>query len=121
MVERKEGFRQVAVIEGVIVKNGKELEDFFKEKFDIDIQFLETIKTKPSKDSEGREIPGTGGRTDVFFAIHNKDVMKFAVPRFTIQARWLEDCVSDINNPNGIIYPEKVLDYVEWNEENIKV
>lgn len=119
MVKRKEHFNQVAVLQGVLMNNGRELEKFFTETFGIRTQFLETVITLPDKDASGNNVPDTGGRSDVLFAIHDEDVMKFAVPRFSIGARWIEDCVSDINNPNGIIYDKEVLDYVTWNEENI--
>lgn len=123
MKEIPKDFKQVAILEGVIIKENEAqvFEQFFQDKFGIKIKYLETVETLPDKNEKGEPVEGTGGRKDVFFAIHNDDVMKFAVPRFKIGARWLEDAVANINNPNGIIYPKHVLEYVTWNKENIEM
>lgn len=122
-VERKKDYTQVAIIQGTFIKEDgvQDFEDFFKTEFDTRVQYLETVLTKPDKDSDGNIIENTGGRSDVFFAIHDDDVSKFAVPRFKMGIRWIEDAVSIVNNENGIIYDKDVLSYVTWNEEYIEM
>jgi hypothetical protein len=51
-----------------------------EKEFGTRIQFLEEIETSP--DRQGAKIvEGTGGRHDLFFAVHDKDLGNFAIPR----------------------------------------
>ncbi len=114
-VERKEGFSQVCVWPATVV--GKEnVEDF--EKFMADefkgtrVQYLEEIETFPNKDEFCyNDVEGTGGRNDLFFAVHNEDISKFAVPRLVYGIRWIEDVLA---KGNYSFYPEHVFDYKTW-------
>lgn len=89
----------------------EEFEKFFLDNLQVRVQFLEQIFTKPDKGDVSGE---TGGRSDIFFALHNEDVAKFTLPRFQYDIRWLEDVVARINgyhkNP---LYPGRILDYLE--------
>jgi hypothetical protein len=117
-VERKEGFHQVAVWPGTVLGDTP-VEEFVK--FFADegyrVQYLEEIETAPDM-KNGEEVEGTGGRNDLFFAIHDEDIPKFAVPRLMMGIRWIEDAMSRVNgyheNP---IYPERVADYCGWNAD----
>ena len=81
----------------------------------VRVQYLEEIETLPDRDEDGVEDPDTGGRNDLLFAVHEDDVMEFAVPRLQIGIRWIEDAVGEWNNKNGyIIYPERVKEYRIW-------
>ena len=114
-VERKDGFRQVCVWPGTIVKDEEipDMEKFFKEKMNTRVQYLESIKTLPDKDRNGDIVSGTGNRTDVFFAVNDDDVMGFSIPRFEFGIRWIEDVLG--NEEKGCsIYPERIKGYCSW-------
>lgn len=115
--ERLPNYTQVCVIPDFIVDEDKiqEFTDQFEEIFDTRVQYLETITTKPDLvDPEN-----TGGRLDVFFAVHQDDIAKFAVRRLQFGIRWIEDVLSKANgyhlNP---IYPEYVEGYKSWNADS---
>lgn len=111
--ERKPGFRQVAICQGLLVKDAAEFESNMMEHFGVRTQFLETIYTKPDTNQWGQPIVDTGGRADVFFAIDTDDVMKFAVPRLSMGIRWIEDALAAVNGGNRL-YPERVEEYKTW-------
>lgn len=121
-VELKENFSQVCVWPGCGVLKCEEphtIEEFEKlmmERMKTRVQYLEEIETKPDTDSTGSPVPGTGGRIDLFFAVHNEDIGHFAIPRMTVGIRWIEDVLSSCNY-HSRIYPERVFDYCSWNEE----
>ena len=111
-VALKEGFRQVCVWQGTIVGQDKieEFEQFVQEELGTRVQYLEEIQTAPDM-ANGYPVEGTGGRNDVLFAVHDDDIMKFAVPRFQYGMRWLEDVYG---NGQGNLYPARVVDYMCW-------
>lgn len=116
--ELKEDFKQVCVWPACIVgeteEKQKEFESFMNEHFNVRVQYLEEIKTKPDiNHSNGTPVKGTGGRNDLFFAVHNDDVGKFAIPRLQVGIRWVEDVLSSCNY-NQPIYPERVFKYKCW-------
>lgn len=96
-------YKQLCVLEGTIVgdENVNDFETYFKEKMDVRVKYMEEIETLPTPDEEG-----TGGRNDVFFYVHNDDIMRFAVPRMLMNIRWWEDV---LGNGNGVLYPESCL------------
>jgi hypothetical protein len=107
MVVLKECFKQVCVWPGCIVgEKVTEFESFMKENFGCRIQYLEEIKTFPGDGGEG-------GRNDLFFAVHNDDIGKFAVSRLQAGIRWIEDVLST-ENYHDKIYPERVFKYKCW-------
>ena len=117
-VELKDGFKQVCVIEGLIIGRDKieEFENSIQDNFGTKAQYLEEISTFPNTDSNGNVVSGTGGRNDVFFAIHNDDIGKFSVPRLQYRIRWIEDVLAKCNYSSRI-YPERVFKYWCWPEE----
>ena len=116
-IQLKPDFKQVCVWPGCILGKSTvvEFEEFFKNDFNTRIQFLEEIKTLPDTEN-GRPVPDTGGRNDIFFAIHDEDISNFSIPRFQIGVRWIEDVLASCNYRSRI-YPERVFDYCSWNEE----
>lgn len=119
-IERKEHFDQVCVWPGCTLKDTpvEEFEQIMKEKFNVRVQFLEEIETKPDTDENNQPVPETGGRPDLFFAVHSEDIGHFAVPRLQVGIRWIEDVLASCNYHNNI-YPKRVFDYCGWNEEHL--
>lgn len=104
-VKRPAEFNQVCVWPATLVgKDAKGFEAFILRELHTRVKFLEEIVT-----TEG--CGGEGGRHDVFFAVHNDDIGKFAVPRLFYGMRWVEDC---IGNGWGEIWPERVKEYRTW-------
>lgn len=102
-----QGYTQVCVMEGTTLGDSPvdEFEKFFKDQ-NYNIKFLEEVTTLPDVE-DGRVVEGTGGRHDLFFYIHNDDIVRFAVPRLQMGIRWWEDV---LGNGHGNIYPQEVLD-----------
>ena len=96
-------FNQLCVWEGTIVGKGnaQDFEKWLMEEFNVRAKYVEEILTLPT---EG--VQGTGGRNDLFFYIHDEDIMKFAVKRLALGIRWWEDV---LGNGNGVLYPETIL------------
>ena len=101
----KKQFNQLCVLEGTLMPEGgaKELVEFFKDKFGVEVQFETQVKTLP----DTPECTETGGRNDLLFYIADKDIPKFAVPRLSMGIRWWEDV---LGNGNGKLYLEKILE-----------
>jgi len=128
-VKLKEGFEQVCIWPGCIVtdkdtseKNQdriNEFEQFMLDEFKTHVQYLEEIKTKPDYDGNHNPVEGTGKRNDLFFAVHLDDIGKFAVPRLTMNIRWIEDVLATCNYKQKI-YPTRIFKYVSWNKKEIK-
>ena len=96
-------FNQLCVWEGTLVgkEEIKSFEKFFKNEMNVRVKYMEEIETLPTPGE-----PNTGGRNDVFFYVHDDDIMKFSVPRLALGVRWWEDV---LGNGNGVLYPENVL------------
>jgi hypothetical protein len=114
----KEKFNQVCIWPGTIVnETAEEIESFckhFKDEYGIEIIYLETIVTKPNV-LDGKTVPDTGGRHDVFFAVDTSDkkFRLFCIYRLQLGIRWIEDVLSSVNYHSDI-YPERVFDYKQW-------
>ena len=108
--KEKEKFVQLCVWQGVLLEEGdvEEFTNFFKEELETRIKFAETVWTLPDME-DGKEVPDTGGRSDIFFYVHSGDIAKFAVNRFKLEGppRWWEDV---LGNGHGKIYPKEVRD-----------
>ena len=102
-----ENFRQICVWEGTDVgaDQVENFEGWLQLEFGVRGKYIEEVLTLPT---EGEE--GTGGRNDVFFRVHDEDVMKFAVPRLLVGIKWWEDV---LGNGNGVLYPENILEKYE--------
>jgi len=126
-IELKDGFSQVCIWQGcVVVDNEKEkdkkineFETFMLDNFKSRVQYLEEIKTGPDLDEQGNVITGTGGRNDLFFAVHSEDIGIFAVPRLSVGIRWIEDALA-MANYKYPLYPKRIFKYIRWNHEAIK-
>lgn len=96
-------FNQLCVWPGTLVGKDqvKDFEKFMLEDVGARVKYETEIETLPTPDEEG-----TGGRNDVFFYIHDDDIMKFAVPRLSMGIRWWEDV---LGNGGGVLYKEEVL------------
>jgi hypothetical protein len=70
-------------------------EQYFSEKFGVRIKYIGENKV------EGKQI-------DTLFYIASEDIPKFAVPRFGIGIRWLEDVVANEAERGGYPLPEGV-------------
>ena len=113
-VKRKKRYGQVCVWAGTTLdgSSAEELEAWFDQQ-GFKVQFLEELETSPDM-KDGSPVQGTGGRSDLFFAVHEDSIRSFAVARFQLgHIRWIEDVLSEGNNYQGI-YPERVFDYCSW-------
>ena len=118
-VSRKPEFRQVCVWPGTVV--GDERKEFVASmlsEFGARVAYLEEVETLPDMGSDGQCVDGTGGRNDLFFAVHRDDIVKFAVPRLAYGIRWIEDVLSEANG-GASIYPERVGQYRCWDPDGI--
>jgi len=106
-------FTQLCVWQGVLLDGltTQEFENYMFDNFGTRIKFEIEIKTLPDLDNNGKPIPDTGGRNDVFFYAHAEDIGKFAVPRLQAGIRWWEDVVK--YNDNSHLYPKDILDKYE--------
>lgn len=110
-VKLNEGFDLVCVWSGTLIgeKHASEFENWFKNEFDIEVQYLEEVTTLPDRDKDGNVVEKTGGRNDVFFAIKREDASKFVIPRLHFSIRWVEDAILQDEN----IYPKYVKEYLK--------
>ncbi len=111
---RPDKYSQVCVWPGVILhpSDYEEFEETMLEEVGVRIKILEVIETRPDMD-RGKPVPGTGGRHDLFFCVHEADIREFALKRLIYNIRWVEDMISKVNGGNRL-YPEYVEDYVSW-------
>jgi len=108
-VKLPEDHSQVCVWPGVLLGDApiEEFEDYLKEELGIRVKYLETLMSGPDIEL-GKEVPETGGRSDIFFSIHKEDVSKFAIPRLSTGIKWLGDF---IDNGGLEIHPKRIKDY----------
>ena len=113
-VQRNENFNQVCVWPGTLLPEDQ-VESFVKyfAENGFRIQYLESIQTFPDVNDNGSFVEGTGGRSDVLFAVHDEDLMNFSVPRLQMGIRWVED-VLDNEDPDHSIYPQRIKEYRTW-------
>lgn len=119
-VKRKDDFTQVCVWEGVRLafhgdRRVRQFEQFIAQKCKgARVQYLEEIKTSPDIRA-GCAVKGTGGRNDVFFAVHKEDIATFALKRLQFDIRWIEDVLdNEARRKECSIYPERVKEYRTW-------
>ena len=114
---QSQGYYQLCVWPGTLVvqtpeereERIKQFEGYFADTLGVRIKYLEEVETNPDLDKEGRSIPGTGGRNDVFFLVHTEDLSKFAIQRLQFGIRWYSDVIASINHGTHL-YPEEILD-----------
>lgn len=120
IVERKENYNQVCVWEGCVV-GPDQIEEFERVVGEpgamfpkgVRVQYLEEVLTLPSQDMYNRDIPETGGRNDLIFAVHDQDIGEFAVQRLPYGIRWIEDVLSETNN-SAYLYDSRLQEYCDW-------
>ena len=114
-VARKEGFNQVCVWPGTFVGVEKieEFEQFMLDNFDVRVQYLEEISIIPGKRFTQAAASKKDGRCELFFAVHDADITKFAIPRLRVGIKWVEDALSKING-QAKSYPEYIKRYKTW-------
>ena len=117
-VARNEGFNQVCVWPGTVMQESDvpDFETWMKAELNTRVQYLESVVTKADCND-----PTTGGRHDVIFAVHQDDVMKFALPRMRLGIRWVEDVLDNEKHHNEMagcpgysIYPDHLPTYRTW-------
>ena len=111
-------FSQVVVWPGVIIGPDKidEFVAFCADAFaGARVQYIREVYTKPDLNEFGRDEPGTGGRCDVLFGIHEDDIGKFSVARLGYEMRWLDDVYG---NGGGHLYPADVRELLCWTDES---
>lgn len=109
-------FTQVCVWPATLVAPDQvaAFEFFMLKDLNTRVKFLETIHTAPDM-QDGYPVEGTGGRADVFFAVHSEDIGRFAVPRLKVGIRWIEDVLdNEASRANGSVYPARVREYRTW-------
>lgn len=115
-IKTAEPFTQVCVWPGTICgpEQIASFEEFFLTQMNTRIKYLEEVLTLPDFEN-GRVVADTGGRNDIFFAVHSEDIPRFAVPRLTMGIRWIEDVLdNEKHHGNGSIYHERVIAYRTW-------
>jgi len=112
-IARHDGFSQVCVWPGTTVgaDRVKEFEEYMAEEFGARVQYLEEILIRPGQ--KYTTAYADHQRYDLFFAVHEDDIAKFAVPRLYAGIRWIEDVLARINT-GWDWYPERVVDYRSW-------
>jgi hypothetical protein len=85
-----------------------EFVEFFKEN-GYRVKFDSVQITNPDLDENKEPVPDTGGRSDIFFYIHDDDTARFAVPRLSMGIRWWEDVIS-YNKGNEHLYTKEFID-----------
>lgn len=99
---RRKDYCQVCVWPGTTLEDTGPagFETYMFKEFVVRVQYLENINT-------------SGGRSDLFFAVHKDDINKFAVPRLKAGIRWIEDVLAPCNYRTPI-YPKRVFGYKTW-------
>ena len=102
-------YNQLCVWPGTVLGEStpKELEEFFLSDLGVRVKYHTEVKTLPDIEN-GRTVPETGGRNDLFFFVHDEDVMKFSVPRLSLGIRWWEDVI--VYNDNSHLYTQEFID-----------
>ena len=114
--QKNESYNQVCVWPGTLLPPDQveNFVNYFAEN-GFRIQHLETIMTQPDRGQDGLEEPETGGRSDIFFAVHDDDIMRFAIPRLQMGIRWIEDVLdNEARETEHSIYPVRVQEYRTW-------
>jgi len=84
----------------------KAFENFIANNFNgVRVKYEAEVTTLPDK-INGEDVPGTGGRNDLFFYVHDDDIGKFAIARLAVGIRWWEDV---LGNGNAYLYSEEFL------------
>jgi hypothetical protein len=111
-MSNKNQFTQLCVWPGTVLEGeeGKispqDFEAWMLENFGARIKYKCEVTTLPDV-KNGRAVPDTGGRNDVFFYVHSDDIGGFAVARLQVGIRWWEDVIK--YNDNSALYTEEFV------------
>jgi hypothetical protein len=102
-----ENYKQLCVWPGCSLGDSsvEEFESWFKDELGVRIKYAEEVLTNPDP---GETIEQSGGRSDLFFWLHDEDVAGWAIQRLQLGIRWWEDVIS--YNDNSYLYPQKIID-----------
>lgn len=102
-------FTQLCVWPGTVLGDStpKDLEDFFLNEMGVRVKYHTEVETLPDVEN-GKAVPDTGGRNDLFFFVHSEDITKFAIPRLQMGIRWWEDVI--VYNDNKHLYTDQFLE-----------
>ena len=75
----------------------------------VRIKFKCEVETLPDIEN-GKAVPDTGGRNDLFFYVHEDDIPKFALPRLQMGIRWWEDVISYNRINNEHLYTDEFIE-----------
>jgi hypothetical protein len=105
----KNDFTQLCVWPGTVLGDStpKDLEDFFLNEMGVRVKYHTEVETLPDVEN-GKAVPDTGGRNDLFFFVHDEDIPKFAVARLGMGIRWWEDVI--VYNDNKHLYTDQFLE-----------
>ena len=97
--QRSENYSQLMVWEGTLIDESEyaDFQEFIASEIGSKnpVKIIGTVKTL-------RGYGGPGGRSDMFFIVHNDDINRFAIGKMKIRLRWYEDVLD--NTPD--IYPK---------------
>lgn len=98
---RCKGYSQLVVWPGTSAVGDQGVEEDIQKMFGLShpVRSAGVVVTLPTPGE-----PGTGGRHDFMFLVHDADVPRFALPRLAAGIRWWEDVLS---NGDGPLYPEE--------------
>lgn len=101
---KKNPYTQLCVWQGTIVGKKKvgEFTKFMKDEFGARVKYEAEVKTLP----DAYKDETTGGRNDLFFYVHNEDILAFALKRLKVGIRWWEDV---LGNGDGKLYSAEIL------------
>lgn len=112
-MEKDEKYTQLCLWPGTVVGEDQ-IEEFvksMKENFGVRVKYECEVKTLPDI-KDGKAVPETGDRNDLFFYVHSDDISKFAVPRLQYGIRWWEDVIK-YNDGNRHLYTDEFLEKYE--------
>ena len=112
-IVRRNHFNQLVcwpAIEPLNTAGGDSINDFieFFKRNGFRVKYATEFQTLPDEDDRSGE---TGGRNDVLFYIHDKDIPQFSIWRFQYGMKWWEDV---LDNGGGDIIPTKILDKYQY-------
>lgn len=116
MIDRP--YSQVVQWPGTTVgtENIEMFEAFLQDALAIRAKYICEVLTAPDY-KDGMPVEGTGGRSDVYFGVHEDDIGSFALARFQFGMRWVDDVIANEKfRGEPSIYPQSVHDLCSWDK-----
>ena len=100
-------YKQLCVWPGTVLGSNspEEFEEHMLKEFKARVKFECVVETLPDV-KNGKAVPATGGRSDLFFHVHEDDIGHFSIPRLMAGIRWWEDV---LGNGGGCLYTDEFL------------